>query len=242
MDKVDSTSNEARRLYESGRYDDIWITADQQTQGRGRAGRVWQSARGNLFATRLVRFPVSLPVAPQAGFVAGLSLFDTVFDIAGSRAAIALKWPNDVLADDNKIAGILTETIAADTGKGVVLAVGMGVNIASSPSGTDFPACSLARLGIDISPCELFERLADSFSRWTGLWHNGGRFDLIIKAWQERAAWLGQTVTVVHGSGKATGVFASLAPDGALVLQMPDDSRRMFHAGDVSLRKNDAAQ
>ncbi|MBN9554147.1 MAG: biotin--[acetyl-CoA-carboxylase] ligase, partial [Alphaproteobacteria bacterium] len=142
-EEIDSTNEEARRLIAAGETGPVWLTASRQTAGRGRRGRAWESAGGNLAATLLLR-----PVGPQAqwaelSFAAAIATADMAAALA-SGARIALKWPNDVLADSKKLAGILLET---GNGPKPALAIGIGVNLAHHPEGTEFPATSLAALG-----------------------------------------------------------------------------------------------
>jgi biotin-(acetyl-CoA carboxylase) ligase len=137
--EIDSTNSEAKRLAEAGDPGAVWIVADQQTAGRGRRGRVWQTQQGNLATTLLIR-PQGAQVA-QLSFAAALAVSDTIAAFA-PQAAIAVKWPNDVLAERRKIAGILLEAGPC------WLAVGMGVNLAAAPEDTEFPAIALADLGV----------------------------------------------------------------------------------------------
>ena len=102
----------------------------QQTAGRGRRGRSWVSPPGNLHATLLLTDPAPAAAAPQLGFVAGLALHDAAAAAApGLRLALALKWPNDLLCSERKIAGILIE----GEGDPVAVAIGIGVNCRHHP-------------------------------------------------------------------------------------------------------------
>src|SRR6267142_4792177 len=133
-----STNTEALALARAGERGPLWVTAGRQSAGRGRRGRTWTSAAGNLFASLLLTDPAPPEHWPELAFVAALAIHDAVAEIAPPlRAQLAIKWPNDVLLAGKKFAGILVE--GEGGGQGVV-AIGIGVNCASHPNETDFPA------------------------------------------------------------------------------------------------------
>ena len=143
--EIDSTNEEAKRLAAADAPVPIWMRADAQTAGRGRRGREWQSQSGNLAATLLLRPNRPAAECAQLSFVAAVACADAVAYFA-PRAEIAVKWPNDVLADGRKIAGILLES-ASGGGAPFWLAIGIGINLAHFPEGMEFPAVSIAALG-----------------------------------------------------------------------------------------------
>ena len=160
--RSNSTNEEARRRALAGDPGRMWIVADEQTAGRGRRGRAWISLRGNLHASALLIDPCPAPIAPQLGFVAGVALARAARDIGA--AEVGLKWPNDLLSNGAKCAGILVES-AALASRGAAYVVGVGVNCAQAPEGLDYAAACLTRAnGPAVSPGELFERLARSGS------------------------------------------------------------------------------
>jgi BirA family biotin operon repressor/biotin-[acetyl-CoA-carboxylase] ligase len=207
--EIDSTNSEARRLAEAGDPGAIWIVADRQTAGRGRRGRVWQTQQGNLAATLLLR-PEGVQVA-QLSFAAALAVSDMVAAFA-PRAVIAVKWPNDVLAEGRKIAGILLEA-----GLGW-LVVGMGVNLTAAPENTEFPATALADLGVaPPSPDAALTGIADRFAHWYGVWVKDG-FEPLRTAWLARAGGLGTTIRARLPHEERNGVFEGIDANGALLL------------------------
>jgi BirA family biotin operon repressor/biotin-[acetyl-CoA-carboxylase] ligase len=107
-DTLDSTNEEARRLAASGETGPLWITAREQTKGRGRRGNPWVSQRGNLFATLLTRAPQA--TAAHLGFAASLAAADVV-DACSVSGRVRLKWPNDVVVEGRKVAGVRLETL-----------------------------------------------------------------------------------------------------------------------------------
>src|SRR5262245_15518481 len=143
---LDSTNAEALKLAREGERGPLWIVAKRQTAGRGRRGRPWISQRGNLFATFLLTAAGPPEHRPQLSLVAALALHDALVEIAASlKPRIAIKWPNDLLLDEAKFAGILVEGEGGEDG---AVAIGIGVNCASHPAKTEYPATDLASAGI----------------------------------------------------------------------------------------------
>jgi BirA family biotin operon repressor/biotin-[acetyl-CoA-carboxylase] ligase len=221
--EIDSTNSEARRLAEAGDAGAIWVVADRQTAGRGRRGRVWQTQPGNLATTLLLR-PQGAQVA-QLSFAAALAVSDMVAMFA-PHAVIAVKWPNDVLAEGRKIAGILLEA-----GPGW-LAVGMGVNLAAAPEGTEFPAIALADLGAAVpSPDAALAVIANRFAHWYDVWVENG-FEPLRVAWLARAGGLGAPIRARLPHEERNGVFEGIDANGALLLN--EQGRvRPISAGEV---------
>ncbi|MGB8600894.1 MAG: biotin--[acetyl-CoA-carboxylase] ligase [Rhizomicrobium sp.] len=237
--ETDSTNAEALRRARGGAAPPFWVTAERQSQGKGRRGNVWQSQSGNLFA--------SLAICPpgadfsQLSFAAALAASDMLASFAPA-ARIEVKWPNDVLANGRKIVGILLETETlpqSETRLGEpVLVVGIGVNLASHPDKTAYGATSLAALGgvVPTAQVALF-RLAETWTKWYGLWLKSG-FAPLREAWLARAVGLGAPVTVrlAHageaGRGVRNGLFAGLDENGALLLDEAGATRKIS-AGDV---------
>jgi BirA family biotin operon repressor/biotin-[acetyl-CoA-carboxylase] ligase len=213
--ELDSTNSEARRLAEAGEPGPVWIVTERQSAGRGRRGRVWETASGNLAATLLLRTPAPAAIVGQLSFAAALAAAETAAHFAPS-CAITVKWPNDVLAEGRKLAGILLES--GPTPQGIWLAIGIGVNLASHPEGTEFPATSLAELGIAVpSPGDALTVLAARFAHWYGAWMNEG-FETVRTAWLARAGGLGGPIRARLPSETRTGVFEGIDAAGALLL------------------------
>jgi BirA family biotin operon repressor/biotin-[acetyl-CoA-carboxylase] ligase len=225
-----STNSEALAGLRAGEPGPLWIVAQRQTQGRGRRGRVWQSPEGNLAASLLVRPDVALPVAATLGFVAALAVHRAVANCT-SGLSLRLKWPNDVLVEGRKLAGILLESEAGAGGTG--LAVGVGINAASAPQDTPFPAISLAALGQPVSAEHLFAELSDAWSDFYDAWDQGRGLPSIRAQWLDRAAGLGQEITVQTGDAILQGLFETLDAEGRLVLRTEGGGRAAIAAGDV---------
>ncbi len=208
--------------------DGHWVITDRQTAGRGRRGRVWndgsEAGGGNFMGSVLVK---ATGHVQQLSFVAALALHDALSVLTGQPARFALKWPNDVLLDGTKCSGILLERV------GQALVIGMGINLAHHPDGTQRPATSLAAAGLAVpTPAALLDELAAAFSHWRETWAAHG-FAPIRTAWTARAVGVGARIVARLGSESAEGLFTGLADDGALLMQLDDGTTRAIHAGEV---------
>lgn len=214
-DELDSTSSEARRLAEAGERGPLWITAERQTAGRGRRGRSWETLSGNLAATLLLRPNAPAETVGQFSFAAALAVVDTAVYFA-PHAAITVKWPNDVLAEGRKLAEILLES--GQDAAGTWLTVGIGINLAAAPQGTEFPAIAIADLGVAPPPDAALTLLAGRFAHWYDAWMSGG-FQTLRTAWLARAGGLGQPIRARLASHETRhGLFEGIDNNGALLL------------------------
>jgi len=204
-----------------------WLLAARQSAGRGRLGRAWQSPPGNVYTSGLVRLRAGDPPAPTLALVAAIAVFDVVARWTG--AGLQLKWPNDLLVGDAKIAGILLERA------GDAVVIGIGVNLAHHPVGLARPTTSLAALGIAApDPSGFVETMADIFARWLSVWRTS--LGTIQGAWTERAHPVGTALSVSLPDGVSiVGTFDGLSADCALRLRLADGTARVIHAGDVFL-------
>jgi BirA family transcriptional regulator, biotin operon repressor / biotin---[acetyl-CoA-carboxylase] ligase len=235
-----STNAEARRRAQQGDNGPLWITATTQTQGRGRYGRTWISPPGNLYASLLLRDPSPFEAAPQLAFVAGLALRDA---IALEKAALAprllFKWPNDLLLDGRKCAGILIEgeaTPGAGAQNGFIAVIGVGVNCTGHPSAADgigFPATDLAAHGATITPEHLFARLSATLWHRLAQWDRSRGFAAILRDWLTHVRGIGEPIVVRSGDTEMQGRFIGLDQAGRLLLERPDGSLTQIAAGDV---------
>jgi BirA family biotin operon repressor/biotin-[acetyl-CoA-carboxylase] ligase len=241
FDHIGSTNAEALARARDGERGPIWFVTSEQTAGRGRRHRAWIAPRGNLASSVLEVIDVSPSIAATLGFAAGLALEAALQKLsieASLRSAgsddmkFSLKWPNDVLAGRQKLAGILLEAeTVADNRLAVV--VGIGTNVVAAPEGTPTPATSLAALGVHIGAEELFATLSDSWAEFRGIWDAGRGFGEIRRLWLERAAGLGQPVAIQTGSSTIQGTFDTLDETGCMVIRTADGKRVPISAGDV---------
>ncbi|WP_413850053.1 biotin--[acetyl-CoA-carboxylase] ligase [Albidovulum sp.] len=220
--EVDSTNSEAARLAPR-LTQPTWILARRQTAARGRRGRAWVAPEGNFFATLVMR-PSGDPVAAaQRSFVAALALAEALGAAVGPGAALSLKWPNDVLLNGGKVAGILLES--AGKGAGVShLAIGIGVNLIAAPPaeavepGAARPVSVMGETGVRLAPETLLDLLAPAFARWEAQLSTWG-FAPLRTAWLARAARLGQPITARTMTETIEGTFETIDEAGALVLR-----------------------
>lgn len=231
-EELDSTNAEARRRAETGAGGPVWITAAVQTAGRGRRGRAWATARGNLAATLLMTTDLAPVDAAQVSFVAALAAADLADACLGDGAA-RLKWPNDVLIHGRKAVGILVESGARADGR-LWLAIGIGVNLAHAPENVERPATSLAEhmAAPPPEPRAALDVLAERFEFWRTTWAAQG-FAPIARAWTVRAIGLGQQCEARLPNRTLTGVAEGLDLDGALRLRLDDGTVERVTAGDV---------
>jgi BirA family transcriptional regulator, biotin operon repressor / biotin---[acetyl-CoA-carboxylase] ligase len=228
-----STNTEALRLANEGERGPLWVTAERQTAGRGRRGRTWVSQPGNLHASLLLTEPAPAGCWPQLSFVAALAIHDAVVEMAAElKPRLAIKWPNDLLRDGAKFAGILIEGQAGGAGNAV--AVGIGVNCASHPADMDYPATDLAEAAI--SPDDLFGALSLTMLTRVAQWRAGEGFSAIRVEWLARAAGLGEDVRVRLPDREIAGRFEALDQAGGLRLRLPNGAVTTVAAGDVLLR------
>jgi BirA family biotin operon repressor/biotin-[acetyl-CoA-carboxylase] ligase len=230
LEEVDSTNEEARRRALAGAPGPLWIMAARQLKGRGRRGRVWIAPPGNLSATLLLRPNRPAAECAQLSFAAALAVADM---LARHGAPVSLKWPNDVLAGEKKISGILLESESGRDGTAVWLAIGIGINLAAFPDDTDLPATSLKALGATPpSPKDALLDLADTFAKWYEAWRRGG-FAPVREGWLARAHGLGKRIRVRLANEDVTGIFRDIDETGALVLGLPQGVTRSVSAGEV---------
>jgi BirA family biotin operon repressor/biotin-[acetyl-CoA-carboxylase] ligase len=241
FDEIGSTSTEAARAVDAGDVGDVWFAALKQTAGRGRRGRAWETPSGNLAASLMIVPECEPTIAATLGFVAGVALNRALAATlppsilkqgvdGGTR--IALKWPNDVLADGAKLAGILLEAQKRPDGRHAVV-IGFGVNIVSAPSGLPYPATSLSALGTAISAETIFAALGEEWVVAYELWDSGRNVADILRLWRASAAGIGAEVAVSQDGNVVRGVFESIDDTGRLVVRANDNSRIAISAGDV---------
>ena len=222
LQSVDSTLNEAARIAPDSA-GPVWILAHEQTAARGRRGRPWSNPKGNLAAT-LVMHPEGGPEsAALRSFVASLALFDACVEVTGRAEGFALKWPNDVLLNGGKLAGILLESIGRGGGVGY-LAVGIGVNLAEAPGadavepGAVRPVSLVSETGALVDADTFLTHLAAAFARYEAQFTTYG-FEPIRKLWLSRAARLGERIVARTTASETAGIFQSVDGRGNLVLE-----------------------
>jgi BirA family biotin operon repressor/biotin-[acetyl-CoA-carboxylase] ligase len=232
-DEIDSTNLEARRRAERGDAGPAWIMARAQTAGRGRRGRSWASAPGNLFVTYLGATTAAPAAIAQRGFAVGLAIAE-MFDLALGEpiGRVRLKWPNDVMIDGAKASGILLDSGPLDAGRRWA-AIGFGVNLAAHPEGLDQPTASLAEaLGAaPPSPEDAFALIRPRLEAWDRRLDREG-FAPLRAAWLARAHGLGARVTAQIGAETIAGLATGLSESGELMIET-ERGVRYISAGDI---------
>jgi BirA family biotin operon repressor/biotin-[acetyl-CoA-carboxylase] ligase len=247
FDEIGSTNSEALAAAAAGDPGGIWFAALKQTAGRGRRGRAWESPSGNLAASLLVIPDADTNILATLGFVAGVAMQDAFArvlpkgavrigidgaDAADGSGRVALKWPNDVLADGAKVAGILLEVGKTPDGRHAIV-IGIGVNVIAAPTGLPYPATSLRELGYERSAEEVFEALAEAWVDAFGLWSEGAGVSQILSRWRASAAGIGAPVAVTQDGVVRRGIFETIDSSGRLVMRDDDGARIVITAGDV---------
>src|SRR5258707_7549173 len=241
FDQIGSTNTEAMARARDGERGPMWFVTSEQTAGRGRRHRPWIAPRGNLASSILEVIDVSPAVAATLGFAAGLALeaaLQRVSVEASLRAAgsdhmkFSLKWPNDVLAGRQKLAGILLEAEAV-AGDHLAVVVGIGTNVIAAPEGMPTPATSLAALGVHIGAEELFTELSDAWAEFRGIWDRGRGFGEIRRLWLERAAGLGQPGAIQTGGVTVEVTFDTIHEHGRLMVRTSGGKPIPIAAGDA---------
>lgn len=238
FDAIGSTNAEALVQGRAGEAGPKWFVTTEQTAGRGRRQRAWIAPRGNLASSIFEVMRVPPGIAATLGFAAGLALERALQQVSlearardGIDFGFRLKWPNDVLAGGKKLAGILLE--AENVGDRLAVVVGIGTNVIAAPEGTPYPATSLSALGIQVSAEDLFAALSDAWAELRGIWDDGRGFGALRTLWLDRAAGLGEPVSVQSGASTIDGIFDTIDDTGCLIVRTIDGRRVPVSAGDV---------
>lgn len=215
-------------LVDQGIAEGAWLRAGRQTAGKGRMGRAWESPDGNLYCSTLVRLQTGDPMPHTLTLVAANAVHALVAPLCRGRAQI--KWPNDILVDGAKIAGILLERV------GDVIVIGIGINVDGHPAGLDRPVTSIASQGAaEANAAFLQERLAQLFAYWLSIWRTQG-LDPVRTHWLLNGHPTGTPMRVLlPDGGEVTGTFDTLDRQGMLILRLANGDSHAIHAGDIIL-------
>lgn len=231
-----STNADALRFALAGEALPLWVSAERQTAGRGRAGRSWLSEPGNLQASLALTTMAPLQRAGELSLVAGIVLIDAIKSMTplAERLPLRLKWPNDVLIGPAKAGGILVETTTARGEPGFLAVIGFGMNLATRPEALGRDATALSDHGVDFTPDVLIDSLAAKASNWLAIWDEGRGFEAIRNEWMKRAGPIGEKVTINTSSGPRAATYRGLAPSGALLIDGGNGEETISY-GDVML-------
>jgi BirA family transcriptional regulator, biotin operon repressor / biotin---[acetyl-CoA-carboxylase] ligase len=225
-ERLGSTNDEAKRLAAAGAPHGTVIHADEQATGRGRFNRTWFSPPGNLYLSVLLRLELPAERAMELSFVTALTVADTVEALLPKQVKATLKWPNDVLVNEGKIAGILIESV--DDAQ----IIGIGVNILEAPRNAPYRTTTLVGAGGIATVDGARDILLESLAKHLSAWSEGG-FEEIRTAWLARAHPIGAPLRASLGGRTEEGLFAGLDEDGAMLLDTAEGRKRIVSA-DVS--------
>lgn len=235
FETLGSTSDLCRNFALTGEPDRLAVLARRQERGRGRDGRTWISTPGNLFLSVLLRTCGPARDAGLWSLLAAVALWDTVAPLLPDRSVLSLKWPNDVLLNAHKLAGILLDTSANAAGDLDWLVIGFGVNLAAAPEIPGRPVAALAEISPPPPPEQVATSLLARLDHWRTVRERNG-FGPIRVAWLERARPIGEPVTLKVGEREYNGDFAGVADNGSLLLKV-DGRVQVFAAGEVVPRE-----
>lgn len=221
LTEVDSTLDEAARIAPDLAGPE-WILALKQTKGRGRRGRDWKDPKGNFAATLVLRPQGDPARAALRSFVAALAVYDAVEAVTGRSEKLSLKWPNDVLLNGGKLAGILLESSGSQGGVDHLF-IGIGVNLLETPMKewlepqAVWPVSVHGETGVQISPEQFLDALAAAYARYEQQFQTFG-FEPIRTAWLDRAARVGEVITARTAKEEWEGTLETVDGEGNLVL------------------------
>ena len=240
LDEAGSTNDEAKERASAGAPDGTVVWARMQRAGRGRRGRSWVSPPGNLYLSVVLRPACEARSVAQLSFVAALAVHDLVDGVLPGRARC--KWPNDILVDGGKVAGVLLESALGPGGRVDWVVLGIGVNLESHPGiEGPVPSTSVADAGASVlAPEDALPSVLAALTRRRREWETQG-FAAVRSSWIARAHGLGGPVTVTNGERRLTGIFEGLDEEGALMLARPGTGPLSIAAGDVIFGDAEAA-
>ena len=234
FESLPSTSDLLRTLAAAGEPEGAAVLALRQERGRGSHGRDFSSPAGNLFLSVLLRPGGAVREGGLWSLLAGLVVAEAVAAMLPDPAALTLKWPNDLLLNRKKLAGILVDSAANEAGRLDWLVIGIGVNLAIAPAVSDRPTASLAEVIDPPAPVAMAEAVLSRLAHWRGVQNSQG-WPSVRDAWLARAQRIGAAMTLAAGARELHGSFAGLGDDGSLLLET-GGKVQAFTAGEVRLR------
>jgi BirA family transcriptional regulator, biotin operon repressor / biotin---[acetyl-CoA-carboxylase] ligase len=232
-ESLPSTNTEVARLAQPGAEEGLTIVADEQTAGRGRLQRSWSSPKGaGLYCSVLLRPAFAPDRWPLLTFVAALATGDALLE--ASEVITDIKWPNDLLANERKICGILAEGIETPAGRAVIVGIGINLTDDAFPSELASVATSVASEGRGPERETILAALLKALARWYALLHERDGAEKIVAAWVSRSSYAeGKLVQVTNGDEVVQGVTCGVESDGALRLRTRE-GLHLIRAGDVT--------
>ena len=231
--EVDSTNEVAKKLAREGAPEGTIIIAESQSRGKGRRGKKWISPLGGAWLSIILR-PNTLPInAPQLTFIAGVAAAQTIKDEYGLDAGI--KWPNDVLIDNKKVCGVLTEiSTEINTIDYIVTGIGIDANIDVNllpPELRDTTTSIKSELDHDISRMILVQKFLGNFEAMYDEF-NKGNFQEILRKWRQLSKTIGRQVEIRKGTEFIRGEAVGVNSKGALILELEDGALQKIISGE----------
>ena len=239
FESLDSTNSEALRMAASGSIGDFIILSREQTGGRGQKGRKWVSIPSNLHASILLDSNVDPKRHPQLSFVIANAMYESIASLVTKYKLaldIKLKWPNDVLINGKKVAGILLESISFRCKNYVI--IGFGVNVMKAPVKIGRAVTSLFDEGIKLKHSDEFLNIVMSkFDKLYTQWQLDNNFIKTRKSWLRRAYNLNKVIIVDDGVSRISGIFKEIDSDGSMRLQLASGQFCNLVAGEVLINE-----
>ena len=234
FDSLPSTNLEAARRAGEGAAEGLCIVAGEQTAGRGRLQRQWISPKDSgLYFSIILHPQLDMSGWSLLTLMAAVAVNDALREACSLETDI--KWPNDVLANDRKLCGILAETVETPLGRAVVVGIGINLTKDSFPEALELVATSVETVtGHHHAPETLLGPLISALKKYYGVLRASGGPETIIREWCARSSYAeGKLIRVVESNETLVGTTRGLERDGALRVETPT-GLRIIHAGDVT--------
>ena len=234
-DSLASTNTEAANQAARGAVEGLCIVALEQTVGRGRQQRVWASPKGaGLYLSIVLRPRLEINAWPLITLMTSLVVADTL--LVACKVQTDIKWPNDVMVDERKVCGILTETVETDSGRAAIVGIGLNLNANALPDELRMSATSIEEVTSNVPDREkLLRSLLLSFSHRYDALHDVHGQQKMLTEWASRSSYSeGKHVRITLEDEIVEGMTRGLATDGALRVETDTGEVRLIHAGDVN--------
>lgn len=236
-EKIDSTNIKAAVLAEKGATDGTVVLAEQQTSGKGRLGRRWESPEGSgIYCSIILRPNLALQETSLVTFIAAIAISEAINTLADAKTQI--KWPNDILLNEKKIVGVLTEASAEMQHVNYII-LGFGINVNTPkellPPRIIFPASSMAaEMNKQFDRVEIVSLCLKQFDYWYNKLTETNGHEQIIERWSELSGMTGRNVRVEQVNNTINGTIEGVSPDGALLVKEKTTIHTIY-SGDVKL-------
>ncbi len=232
-----STNADVKNLLENGEKEGVLVVSSEQTQGRGRRGRTWDSPdKGNIYMSLGLRPEYDADTAPMVTLINALSVADAIEDVCGIKTGI--KWPNDVVVGCKKICGILTEmSVAEGFVQYVVIGTGINVNVPSFDGELKDTATSIfIETGKPALRSLIIAKTMEAFEGYYSKFVKTGDLSKIKKAYEAKLVNKDNKVRVLDPKGEFTGTALGIDDKGELIVKNEDGETVLVYAGEVSVR------